>query len=155
MTTEEPVPAEELSSSTCWELMRSTSVARLAVIVDGRPDIFPINYSVDRGSIVFRTAEGTKLTAALSCTPVALEADGYSPAMNRAWSVVLHGTAESIQQTQELLDTTSLPLVPWHPGAKEHFVRIEAAAISGRRFTVAAQGTEATTGLGPRQTSFD
>ncbi len=48
----------------------------MAVWVDDHPDIFPINYKVDHGTLVFRTAEGTKLHAATGDTPVALEADG-------------------------------------------------------------------------------
>jgi hypothetical protein len=38
-------------------LLRSAEVGRLAVSVADHPDIFPINYLVDHGTIVFWTGE--------------------------------------------------------------------------------------------------
>src|SRR6476619_2758028 len=48
---------EHLSVSESWSLVRSAPVGRLAVVVDGRPEIFPLNHVVDHGTLVFRTAE--------------------------------------------------------------------------------------------------
>ena len=45
----------ELSESACWALLRTTSVGRLAVWVEDHPDIFPINFAVDHGTVVFRS----------------------------------------------------------------------------------------------------
>ena len=67
---------DELSESACWALLRTTTVGRLAVWVDDHPDIFPLNYAVDHGTLVFRSRAGTKVSAALSDAQVALEADG-------------------------------------------------------------------------------
>lgn len=125
---------EELSVHQCWELLRGNEVGRLAVLVDDHPDIFPINYVVDRGTIVFRSAAGTKVTAALSDAPVALEADGFDPETDRVWSVVLKGQAESIQQIADVLDTTTLDLTPWQEGPKNWFIRIVPTSVTGRRF---------------------
>ena len=75
--TDEKWTVDELSESACWELLRTTSVGRLAVWVEDHPDIFPLNYAVDHGTVVFRSRTGTKLSAALPDSPVALEADGY------------------------------------------------------------------------------
>jgi uncharacterized protein len=130
----------ELSTDRCWELLRSVDVARLAVIVDGHPDIFPVNYVVDSGTVVFRTAAGTKLTAALA-GPVAVEADGYEQQSGEAWSVVLKGRAQQILDVDELHDSFDLPLFPWQPGRKGAFVRIEASSVTGRRFPVTARGS--------------
>ena len=69
-------PVEELPTHECWRLLRTTTVGRLAVSVDSQPDIFPVNYVVDHGTLVFRTDAGTKLTAALTSNAVAVEADG-------------------------------------------------------------------------------
>lgn len=76
MDTEAPGSALALSTSQSWELLREAVVGRLAVLLDAQPDIFPINYLVDHGSIVFRTAEGTKLLAAVN-RKVAFEVDSY------------------------------------------------------------------------------
>ena len=126
----------ELSESACWALLRTTSVGRLAVWVDDHPDIFPINYAVDHGTVVFRSKAGTKVSATLSDAPVALEADGYDPETKEAWSVVIKGRAEEIKDGPDLLETVDLPLFPWQAGDKGRFIRIVPTTTSGRRFPV-------------------
>ena len=132
-----PETVEELAVHTCWELLGTATVGRLAVVIDNRPDIFPINYVVDHGTLVFRSGEGTKVAGALSDSPVALEADGYNPATSKAWSVVIKGRAKTIHQTDDLIDTVNLPLFPWQAGEKNRFVRIHPDLVTGRRFVVA------------------
>ena len=56
---------EILENAECWDLLREHQVGRLAVDIAGRPDIFPINYLVHGGGILFRTAPGTKLAGAI------------------------------------------------------------------------------------------
>jgi uncharacterized protein len=137
MTNKPSTPeAEVLQPGQCWELLRGVSVGRLAVWVEDHPDIFPINYKVDHGTLVFRTGEGTKLHSALGEIPVALEADGVNPDTGVAWSVVAKGPAVAIRLTQEVLDTVGLLLFPWQAGRKDNFVRIVPTSITGRRFTV-------------------
>jgi hypothetical protein len=126
----------DLPANACWALLRTQEVGRLAVSVADRPEIFPVNYVVDHGTIVFRTAEGTKLAGAAQ-RDVAFEADGYEPETGEAWSVVVKGRGEEISRGHELLDTTGLPLFPLHAGAKPRFVRVVPDEISGRRFTIA------------------
>ena len=127
---------EVLDSQECWSLLRSVSVARLAVWLGDHPDIFPINYAVDQGTVVFRTGSGTKLEAALSDFPVAMEVDGVDANTGVAWSVVLRGKAAPVTRIDDVVKSFSLPLFPWEAGRKDHFVRIPADSISGRRFTV-------------------
>lgn len=135
---ESPAPVEDLNSQQCWELLRQVSVGRLAVWIDDHPDIFPLNYTVDHGTLVFRTGEGSKLDAALGETPVALEADGVDAGSGMAWSVVVKGKAAALAGTEEILDSASLYLFPWQAGRKDHFVRITPDSITGRRFQVTA-----------------
>jgi uncharacterized protein len=136
MAADEPGPGvTNLEANASWALLRSHEVGRLAVSIDERPEIFPVNYTVDHGTVVFRTAEGTKLAGAVQ-RDVAFEADGYEPETGEAWSVVVKGRAEEISRVQELLDTADLPLFPWHAAPKQRFVRIVADEITGRRFRV-------------------
>lgn len=129
------VPAP-LSAGECWQYLREALFGRLAVVVDGTPEIFPINFVVDHGSVVFRTAEGTKLSGALAGAPVAFEVDGYDDALSAAWSVVLKGTASPLQSIEEVLDSADLELFPWQTGEKNHFVRIDPSETTGRRFLI-------------------
>ena len=135
--TDEKRTVDELSESACWELLRTTSVGRLAVWVDDHPDIFPINYVVEHGTVVFRSRAGTKVSAALSDSPVALEADGYDADAAEAWSVVVRGHAEEITRGPDLMDTVDLPLFPWQAGDKGRFIRIVPTTTTGRRFPIA------------------
>ena len=129
-----PSPVEDLSPSECWDLLRREAVGRLAVAVANTPDIFPINYIVDDGSIVFRSAPGTKLAAAVLGRGVALEIDGYDTVATTAWSVVVKGAARRIETMKEYLVADDLPLFPWHTAPKPDLVRIEPEIVTGRRF---------------------
>lgn len=144
---------EHLSVDTCWSLMRTTTVGRLAVVVDDHPDIFPINYAVDRGTAVFRTGEGSKVAGALSGASVALEADGYDPQTGRAWSVVIKGRARTISEVEDLMDTVDLPLFPWQGGEKDRFIRITPGEVTGRRFAVVDPSTWTSVPAGFRRAS--
>ena len=125
-----------LTADSCWQLLRDTEVGRLAVVIGDHPDIFPINHIVDHGTLVFRSAEGTKLAGAVPDRPVAFEVDGYEAASGEAWSVIVKGQATRIEQMHELFEASDLPLFPWHATPKQHFVRIVPEEISGRRFRV-------------------
>jgi hypothetical protein len=142
-----------LPEHTCWMHLRSVEVGRLAVCVDDSPDIFPINFLVDHGTVVFRTAEGSKLAAALSTPIVAFEADGHDKETNEAWSVVLKGRAEEVKQLYDQIDVSDLPLFPWHGAAKPIFIRLVPETISGRSFQVVDNTTWATPTTGARHTS--
>ena len=132
----------ELSAPVSWALLRQARVGRLALIVDGHPDIFPVNHLVDRGTVVFRTAAGTKLTGAVGHT-VAFEVDGYDSRTASAWSVVVKGTAKDVIRLYDVLDVFELPLFPWHSAPKPHFIRIEPESITGRLFEVTSNARSA------------
>ena len=126
---------EALDVHECWELLRAQEVGRLAVAIANHPDVFPINYVVDHGTVVFRSAEGTKLAAAVLGMAVAFEIDGEFD--EQAWSVVIKGRAVEIENMYELFDAADLPLYPWHMAPKHRFVRIVPDEVTGRRFSIA------------------
>ena len=128
-----------LEPHVCWSLLRSADVGRVAVVVAGVPDIFPINFIVDHGTIVFRTAEGTKLAAAALRSAVAFEADGIDRSSGEVWSVVVKGRAVEIARMVEVFEATDLPLYPWSSWPKPHFVRVVPDDVTGRRFQVGAR----------------
>ena len=132
----------ELSMAESWTFLAEAVVGRLAVVLDDRPDIFPVNHLVDHGSVVLRTAAGTKLAASAGHW-VAFEVDGYDLVTASAWSVVMKGKAQQVNRLYDVLDVIELPLFPWHSAPKPHFIRIEPDSITGRRFEVAG-GTRLT-----------
>ena len=51
-----------LDDQQCWDRLAEQQLGRLVTHAGAVLDIFPVNYTVDGRSIVFRTAEGSKLT---------------------------------------------------------------------------------------------
>ncbi len=94
------------------------------MILEGRPEVFPVNYVLDDGSIVFRTAMGSKFWASLAET-CALEVDGYSALSGKAWSVVVHARARFILDRSEKARVDSLRLEPWEPGEKAYYYAVD------------------------------
>ncbi len=127
---------EILDEQECWDLLGSVAVGRIAVDIAGQPDIFPINYVVDDGGIVFRTGPGTKLAGAVLSGHVAFEIDGYEPEQRTAWSVVVKGRAHQIEHMVEMFAAEDLPLFPWVASPKPDFVKIRPDLVTGRRFHV-------------------
>ena len=97
--------------------------------------IFPVNYAIDRGNIVFRTDPGSKLHAAVNESYVAFEVDWVEPTWQDGWSVVARGQAHVVADPGELQKVRQLSLRPWAAGEKEHYVSIETKLISGRRLS--------------------
>jgi|SRR5215217_1986139 len=135
-TAESGPETDNLSVHDCWKYLRSASICRVAVMSGEMPDIFPVNYLPNYGTLIFRTGPGTKLDALLASPAIALEADGLNSYGTIAWSVVIKGTAELVSNIEEVQEAVEAGLSPWQPGAKEHLVRVTPANISGRRFVI-------------------
>lgn len=133
-----PLPdggTRSLTTEESWDLLRQAVIGRLAVVHDDSPDIFPVNYTIDHGTIVLRTAGGTKYDAARN-RPVAFEVDGYDLDVAEAWSVVARGPAREVRDVDETISVMGLPLLPFAEGSKPHFLRILPASLTGRRIRV-------------------
>jgi uncharacterized protein len=127
---------QELTKSECFRLLARQHVGRIAVVDDQGPVVFPVNYLLDRHTVVFRTGEGTKLDVAGTRSRVAFEIDGTDEESRTGWSVLVRGEAVEVTDPAELARLRQLPLHPWAPGAKSHYVRILPALLSGRRISV-------------------
>ncbi|MGN6246495.1 MAG: pyridoxamine 5'-phosphate oxidase family protein [Motilibacteraceae bacterium] len=125
-----------LDEDACWELLEDADVGRLALVVVGEPEIFPVNFAVDGRTLLLRTAEGTKLAALVMHDRVAFEVDGYDAAGGEAWSVVLKGVAHRLERFDDIYAAEDVPLFPWNVTPKQVFVRIVPTSLDGRRFTV-------------------
>ncbi|MEO8829437.1 pyridoxamine 5'-phosphate oxidase family protein [Lapillicoccus sp.] len=145
MVTDTEPGREILSATDCWDRLREAPVGRLAVIVHSHPEIFPVNHLVDDGSLLFRSAEGTKLAGAVGHV-VAFEIDGYDLEAGTAWSVMVKGQAVEVTRMDDIKDILGYPLFPWHIGHKPHFIRIEPISTTGRLYQLARNELTANAG---------
>jgi nitroimidazol reductase NimA-like FMN-containing flavoprotein (pyridoxamine 5'-phosphate oxidase superfamily) len=124
---------EHLSIETCWELLKTTPVGRVAVMVDGAPEIYPVNYVVDDRSVAFRSAPGSKLRG-LDRSPVTcFEVDVIDPGLHAGWSVMVKGQAVNVTRADERHRLATLPLTLWTSGTKDTWVRVRPVEVTGRR----------------------
>lgn len=124
-------PVHNLTDDEAWAFLGQREFGRLAFHLAGEVHITPINYVVDRGRILFRTAEGNKLLGMTMNQDVAFEVDDISE--ERATSVVLRGYAQALEGSEaEFADT--LPLRAWVPTHKHVVVAVTPIEMSGRSF---------------------
>jgi uncharacterized protein len=127
---------QELTESECLGLLAGQHLGRVVLVDDRGPIALPVNFVLDRNTVVFRSGDGTKLDAAVRGAPVAFEVDGADEATRTGWSVLVRGAASEITDPDAVARVRQLPLYPWAPGPKTHYVRILPSALTGRRIAV-------------------
>jgi uncharacterized protein len=128
---------EHLSRTECLDLLALAQVGRVGLVVNGMPEILPVNYALDGDAILFRTAAGSVLNQA-SMANVAFEVDRIDESTQSGWSVLVRGHADDIG---DAIDATSerlrrLTLITWAPGQRQCWFVIRPQAITGRRLRV-------------------
>lgn len=137
---------EVIERDECLDLLRSDDTGRVAVVDAGHPVIFPVNYAMDGETIVFRTAEGTKLDATVRGGPVSFEIDDTDRETRTGWSVIVTGWARVVSTPGRAEELEKLPLQPWSNHRKDNWIEIHSERISGRRIVAVADGTAAEEG---------
>ncbi|OBF93812.1 pyridoxamine 5'-phosphate oxidase [Mycobacterium sp. 852002-51163_SCH5372311] len=125
-------PVTVLSEDESWSLLSRVSLGRLVTCLGGQPEIFPVNFAIQRRTVLFRTAQGTKLFSAVMTDRVVFEADDHTVA--EGWSVIVKGRAHLLSATAEILDAQEAQLLSWTTTLKPLYVRLIALEITGRRF---------------------
>jgi uncharacterized protein len=125
-------PITILSESESWQLLASQALGRLVTSVGGQPEMFPVNFVVQHRTVLFRTAEGTKLVSSAINNRVLFEADDHNVA--EGWSVIVKGAARTLRTSDEIAEAERAQLLPWTGTPKLHYVRIVPTQITGRRF---------------------
>jgi uncharacterized protein len=127
---------EVLDTDVCLELLASQPVGRVAFCQEGRVHVATVNHAVDGWSVAFRTSYGPKLIAASSESEVIYQADDYDPRTRTGWSVVVRGTAESVQDDEVTHRLEALNLDTWAEGLqRDNWVRIHIGEVTGLHIT--------------------
>jgi nitroimidazol reductase NimA-like FMN-containing flavoprotein (pyridoxamine 5'-phosphate oxidase superfamily) len=118
----------ELDEVTCWDLLETTSIGRLAWVDADGPVVVPVNFSVSRGTILVRTAAYSSMTREVDDSRVALEVDVLDATDRTGWSVLVRGVARVLFEPA----STEAPTA-WPTGTKSATVRIRPTRVTGRR----------------------
>ena len=124
------MPVEE-----CEELLETATVGRLGVLVEGRPEIYPVNHVFDRAlhSVVFPTGDRVALFgAALNWPFVAFEVDGGADDEHGGWSVLVVGHAEEVTAPAVIERCRTHRTVRWGGTASSRWLRIVSSKVTGR-----------------------
>jgi nitroimidazol reductase NimA-like FMN-containing flavoprotein (pyridoxamine 5'-phosphate oxidase superfamily) len=125
---------EILPFERCLQMLATVPVGRVSFFADGEIMVLPVNHVMDGHDPVFRTARGSKLSAAEGQDVVAFEADGYDERTRTGWSVLVNGRAHAVYEEAEIQRLSRLGLRPWVSAADRPFwIRIRPVTISGRR----------------------
>jgi len=125
-------PISVLGDEEAWNLLSSVALGRLVTSFGGQLEIFPVNFVTQNSTVLFRTAEGTKLFTTVMNEKVLFEADDHTS--GEGWSVILRGTARMLTGAEEIHQAEAAGLMPWVPTEKLRFVRVTPSEISARHF---------------------
>jgi nitroimidazol reductase NimA-like FMN-containing flavoprotein (pyridoxamine 5'-phosphate oxidase superfamily) len=125
---------EVLGYEECLTLAGSEPVGRIAFADGGDIHIFPVNHCVLGGVVAFRTADGTKLGAAMEGSVVAFEVDRYDADSYLGWSVLIKGRAALVDEGMLQVRLGAAGLRPWRGQmARPEWVVIRPDTVTGRR----------------------
>ncbi|HEX7096221.1 MAG TPA: pyridoxamine 5'-phosphate oxidase family protein [Acidimicrobiales bacterium] len=128
----------DMDDQQCVAHLTAASFGRLGVVVNGKPEIFPVHHAYDpvTGCVVFQTNTRTKLHAAMDWPSVAFEVDGLDPDHEwGGWSVLIVGRAEEITDREEISRAARLHPTLWGSDDSERWIRIVPEKMTGRYVT--------------------
>jgi len=122
-----------LSPAECLGLLEPGGVGRIGFASAEGVIVLPVNFAITGNVIVFRTAPDT-LLAVHASAPVSFQADHLDEALREGWSVLVQGHAREVTDERDISHLErATGLEPWADGARDVWVRIMPARISGRR----------------------
>jgi nitroimidazol reductase NimA-like FMN-containing flavoprotein (pyridoxamine 5'-phosphate oxidase superfamily) len=134
---------EELDAAECLRLISPGGIGRIAYRSRFGLAVLPVNYQMQDGAILFRTAEHSPMDEDLRTGisgaefGVSFEIDDIDAASRQGWSVLVNGAAHHVQPGAEREVALRAGIYPWPDGERELFVRIVPSRMTGRRIVPA------------------
>jgi uncharacterized protein len=121
--------AVELGAAECLQLLASCDIGRIAVVHEGYPVVFPVNYRLVRidgnPAIALRTRPGNTIDHVDE--RVGFEIDGVDAARDGGWSVLVRGHLLAVDEAEQL---DSHPLLS---GERDAWRIVTPTLVTGRR----------------------
>lgn len=133
--------SQELDEAECLRLITPGGVGRIAFTGRYGPTVFPVNYKLHQGDIIFRTERNSATDEDLRTGiqdagyRVAFEIDNFNHAQREGWSVLVHGAAYHMESDDERAAARESGVESWAGGDRDMFVRIVPSRLTGRRIT--------------------
>jgi nitroimidazol reductase NimA-like FMN-containing flavoprotein (pyridoxamine 5'-phosphate oxidase superfamily) len=130
---------EPLDEAECLRLISPGGIGRLAYTGRYGLTVFPVNYKLHAGSIMFRTSPDSPTDEDLRTGirhaeyEVAFEIDEIDPVSEVGWSVLIQGSAHHMATEAEQAAVRESGVQPWAGGSREHAISIVPTRITGRR----------------------
>lgn len=134
----EAVRLASLDRAECLRLLASVPVGRLIFTVNALPTVRPVNFALTGEVILIRTADDTTMARKIHDSIVAFEADRLDVVTRTGWSVTVTGRATLVTDPDAMAAYLAVPLVPWAPGPRDHFITVTTELVEGRQLTSAA-----------------
>ncbi|WP_240677515.1 helix-turn-helix domain-containing protein [Actinacidiphila soli] len=122
----------KLTTRECWDRLDTHGIGRVALSVRPGPSVLPVNYTVDGGTVAYRT-DPDGAAAAAPGAEVSFEVDHVDEHLRTGWSVLIVGTAEHVTDPDAVQRLTERAgTKPWAGGRRDLWIRIVPADITGR-----------------------
>jgi nitroimidazol reductase NimA-like FMN-containing flavoprotein (pyridoxamine 5'-phosphate oxidase superfamily) len=132
-----------LSPAECFGLLELGGIGRVGFAAADGIVMLPVNFAVTGKTIIFRTAPDT-LLALYANGPVSFEVDHLDQALGEGWSILIQGRAHKVEDEDSVKCLEGRThLQSWAGGARDVYVRITPARISGRCIEPGWTGTSA------------
>lgn len=122
----------DLDTAACERLLQRGSFGRLGLVTPTGPEIVPVNYAVDDGTIVIRTSPEGIIACHGHLAELVFEVDFIDDEYWSGWSVVAHGRGAVVRDPQP--GAPGRPrVVPWADGERTCELRLTWTELSGRQ----------------------
>ncbi|WP_062436704.1 pyridoxamine 5'-phosphate oxidase family protein [Herbidospora daliensis] len=127
---------EVLSEKECLRLIGTDGIGRVAFGGAPGPTVFPVNYRLLSGEIVFRVRQGGTMDESLRSgidgvdIKIAFQVDHIDEINHEGWSVLIQGPAHHVPERDIEANVDS-----WAGDDRDHFIRIAPQRVTGRRIS--------------------
>ena len=119
-----------LSRADCMRLLERGGVGRIAVPGEPVPTMRPVNFALEEGRIVMRTAHGALWEAAVAGVGASFEFDEIRNEDHRAWNVIVTGELEALDGAGE---AGGRRVTAWASSPNGRSIALTIDEVSGRR----------------------
>jgi uncharacterized protein len=126
---------DDLDEATCWRLLGTVPVGRLASTDAGLPKILPVHFTVRGDEVVIANFHGARFMRAEPGDVVAFEVDSYDPGTHDGWYVGVVGSCRAVTDEDEIAELDASSISPWRSSDGGRYLAVQVVRLFGRAVT--------------------